>query len=234
MGLYGLYEFLDWPDRIDCIHNYLLHMVELGLEPSTDDQPSNSFKLSDRQYCRRNQILIMNKVQQSKEKWLANGAPLSMEPELLKIRENIRLKNRHKGERLIMVKAAYNEMRTRMSKRKKDLNCGSRCMNDVNRQLNIWFALYDKRSDAQKRLAAQDLAGEHEATTLEDALSGVGANDSLVTLDSSRAILDEMDYHELDDKLKKAIGIQKYADLKKENGNCLIKRTVIIENLLNT
>ena len=169
-----------------------------------------------------------------KDTWMALGCPLSMEKEILAIRVEIKLKNKHKKERLVLVKSAYNEMRARMGKKDRELKCGARCIHDINKQLNIWLALYDKRTPLQRELSSKSLTPPSKDTkSSKRGINSVAPEDELKSLESRIAIYDEMDYNSLIAEVKKAIGLEKYNALKKNNNNRLLKASLLKETLLN-
>lgn len=91
-----------------------------------------------------------------KEQWLHNGAPLTMESELIKIRKDIEQEGYPDKKRKVLLKAAYNEMRNRQGKVGRVMDCGS-CMNQIMSQLKIWIGLYDNRTEIQKVRAKADI-----------------------------------------------------------------------------
>jgi hypothetical protein len=91
-----------------------------------------------------------------KTKWLHNGAPLTMEDELIKFRKDIEQESYPRKQMKVLLKAAYNEMRGRQGKVGRTMDCGS-CMTQIMSQLKLWFGLYDKRTGIQKERAAIDI-----------------------------------------------------------------------------
>jgi hypothetical protein len=96
-------------------------------------------------------------AEQLKARWMHNGAPLTMEKELIAIRTEIEREDYPKKQRRVLLKAAYNEMRNRQGKVSRTMDCGE-CTTQMLSQLKMWFSLYDKRSELQKDRAASDIA----------------------------------------------------------------------------
>ena len=91
-----------------------------------------------------------------KNNWLAIGSPLTMEDKIIDMRREIELGTIPRKDKKVLLIAAYNEMRNRMGKVDRNMDCGS-CSSELLRQMTIWLNLYDKRTPAQKLKCKADI-----------------------------------------------------------------------------
>ncbi len=99
----------------------------------------------------------MRTRQSISEAWSYMGCPIICEAEIIAMRKEIEAGEIHRGAKRVLVLAAYNEIRTRQGMVTREMNCGSTCMGEINRQLKIWLAIYDARTKHQHDLAAQNI-----------------------------------------------------------------------------
>ena len=138
-------------------------------------------------------------MKRTPKQWIEAGMPLSMEKELLLIREKIRQNYNHKGADKVLVKSAYNEIRSAQGKRDLKLDCGS-CMLDINSNLKEWFKRMDARTKQQKELCATWY--DEPGANLQAAINGADEN-GLVTLNERREKLESCEYWDLLERAKK-------------------------------
>lgn len=144
-----------------------------------------------------------------KNEWLAKGAPLTMEDKIIAIRRDIELGTIPRKDKKTLLIAAYNEMRNRMGKVDRNMDCGS-CSAELLRQMTIWLNLYDKRTPIQKAKCKADIADYKLRQTATNnkgrkqpaSLPSLKTNGSepakqLQTVDVRRQMYNEMDFMEL-------------------------------------
>lgn len=130
------------------------------------------------------------------QNWVDAGYPLSMEKELLKVRDDIEQNKRHKDEQKTLVIAAHNEIRKYMGKSPVQMNCGN-CSNEANRVLRIWLKKYDERTKSQQHAAKRSVEKSEVGILPDEAAKGVEDNGSLIPVDDRREQLEKLGYWEL-------------------------------------
>lgn len=188
-----------------------------------------------------------------KSKWLHNGAPLTMEPELLAARKEVEREDYPKKQRRVLLKAAYNEMRNRQGKVSRTMDCGE-CTTQMMSQIKLWYSLYDKRTPLQADRAAADikaniaemkLKGKKFKFLQDDTMpqqSMLAAKslpslvkekeaEKLIPIDNRRQMYDQMEWNDIL-ALMKTLPDEAQDRLNKEKSRNFPKKSAIIDELL--
>ena len=163
------------------------------------------------------------------KQWKEAGCPLKCEKQLIKIRHSVRRYVNHKGADKILVKAARNEIREKLGKKKMTIDCGS-CIKDANQLLNNWFKIYDARTDNQKKLCA-NYYSDLSNPDFDNVVTGVNKNNELIDIETRRKVLEEMDYWDLKDKIPE-LPQEAQNRIKEQYGHRPPSQAVIIDELL--
>lgn len=168
-----------------------------------------------------------------KNKWLAMGAPLTMEKELLALRRDVEGDKQHKKVNRVILKAAYNEMRERQGMVKRKMNCG-RCISDINEQMLLWYQLYDARTPEQIKKSAIDVQTyEAKKSAALHPIESTTTGTQLPTLDNRKQMYNELEYADLLNLANTKLPEEAITRLKDEvKGRPMYKKESIIVELL--
>lgn len=185
-------------------------------------------------------------MEQSKQRWLELGCPLTMEEDLVAIRKDIEHGVLPKKERRVLYVAAYNEMRRHQGKKEdRKMDCAS-CNNELARQMKIWLGRYDRRSADQQERAktyikiyastSSDRSRKNKSAVIKSKavpnLPSLDGVQDLKSVDSRRAMYEQMEWNEIV-KLMKTLPQESQEKLNKEKTRNYPKKSAIIEELLN-
>lgn len=179
-----------------------------------------------------------------KNDWLAKGAPLTMEDRIIEIRRDIELGTIPRKDKKTLLIAAYNEMRNRMGKVDRNMDCGS-CSSELIRQMSIWLNLYDKRTAAMTIKCKADIAeyklhlstpknqrGKQQSISMPSLKSNNSEPEKqLKSVDVRKSMYNEMEFMDLV-KLIQSLPQEAQDRLEKNKSRNFPKKTDIIAELL--